>query len=85
MGRRTGTIIIILITSAILGSGISTILSRFFPEGPVYKILCQIFSVGIKNLTLNLGFFELSFSFTLSVSGLTILFIILAIILLIKF
>ncbi|MEO0072406.1 MAG: hypothetical protein ABIK10_03045 [candidate division WOR-3 bacterium] len=85
MARRTGTIIVILLISAILGSGLSTLLSRFFPQGPVYKILCQIFSLGVKNLTVNLGFLEFSVSLVLSISGLTILFIILAIIFLIKF
>lgn len=85
MRRKIGIIILMIMAGAVVGSGLSVVLAKIFPSGPVYNLLCNIFSFGIPQFVLNLGFLNLSFGLTLSISGLTILFVILAIILLIKF
>lgn len=82
MRRSVGIIIVMIIVSAVVGSALSHILSSIFPTGPVYNLLCKVFPFGIPQFMLNLGFLTLSFGITLSISGLTVLFIILAIILL---
>ena len=85
MKRSVGIIILMIVVSALVGSGLSYMLAKIFPSGPVYNLLCNVFSFGIPQFMLNLGFLSLSFGLTLSISGLTILFIILAVILLIRF
>ncbi|MBS4016384.1 MAG: DUF4321 domain-containing protein [Candidatus Latescibacteria bacterium] len=85
MRRGIGIIILMIIVGAVVGSGLSFVLAKIFPSGPVYNLLCNVFSFGIPHFILNLGFISLSFGLTLSISGLTILFIILAVVLLIKF
>ncbi len=85
MRRSIGIIILMIVVGAVVGSGLSLVLAKIFPSGPVYNLLCNVFSFGIPQFMLNLGFLSLTFGLTLSVSGLTILFIILAIIILIKF
>lgn len=85
MRRSVGMIIFIIIVSAVIGSALSYGLSGLFPTGPVFNLFFKVFPFGIQQVTLNLGFLTLSFGITLSITGLTVLFVILALILLNRF
>lgn len=85
MRRSIGLIIFIVVVSAVLGSALSYVLSGVFPSGPVSNLFFKVLEFGIKPLTLNLGFMTLTFGIMLSITGLTVLFVILALILLNRF
>lgn len=85
MKRSVWLIVVMLVVSAVVGSGLSYLLAKIFPSGPVYNVLCKVFSFGIRDINLDLGFINLTFGLTFSITGLAILFIILAVILLVKF
>jgi len=85
MRRSIGLIILIIVVSAVLGSGLSYILAKVFPSGPVSNLFFKVLEFGIPQFTLNLGFITFVFGISLSITGLTILFVILALILLNRF
>ncbi len=85
MRRSVGLIIFIVIISAIIGSVLSYFLSALFPPGPVYNLFFKTIEIGIPQFTINLKFINLTFGLMFSITGLTILFIILALILLNRF
>jgi len=85
MKRSIWLIVVMIIVSAVVGSGLSYLLAKIFPSGPVYNVLCKVFSFGIRQIALDIGFLNLTFGLTLSITGLTILFIILAVVLLVRF
>ncbi|MCX8015031.1 MAG: DUF4321 domain-containing protein [candidate division WOR-3 bacterium] len=84
MRRSVGKIVLIIVVVAVIGAVLSYGLAGLFPSGPVYNLFFKVFSIGIKEFTLNLGFLSLTFGLSLSITGLTVLFIILALILLNK-
>jgi len=85
MRRSIGLIIFIVIVSAVLGSGLSYAMVKVFPTGPVSNLFFKVLEFGIQPFTLNLGFMTLTFGIMLSITGLTVLFVILALILLNRF
>ncbi len=85
MRRSFWFVFLVILVSAIIGSVFSHILAKIFPQGPAYNLFCNVFSVGIPQFVVNLGFLSFSFGLTLSISGLVVLFIILALIILLKF
>jgi hypothetical protein len=82
MRRSIGIVILMIIVGAIIGSGLAYALAGIFPTGPVQKLLFQVFEIGIKQFTLNLGFLTFTFGINLAITGLTVLFVILALIIL---
>jgi len=82
MRRSIGMVILMIIVGAVIGSGLAYALSGIFPSGPVHKLLLQVFQIGVPQFTLNLGFITLIFGVNLAITGLTVLFIIVALILL---
>ncbi|MCI0472953.1 MAG: DUF4321 domain-containing protein [Ignavibacteria bacterium] len=85
MRRSTGMVILFIVVSALIGSALSYVLANVFPSGPVYNLLFKVISFGIPQFTLDAGFLVFTLGLTLSITGLTILCVILAIILMIKF
>lgn len=85
MRRSVGLIIFVVIISAIIGSVLAHLLSTLFPPGPVYNLFFKAIQIGVPQFTINLKFITLTFGLMFSVTGLTILFIILALILLNRF
>jgi uncharacterized membrane protein (UPF0182 family) len=85
MRRSTGMVILFIVVSALVGSVLSYILAGMFPSGPVHNLLFKVFSLGIPQFTLDIGFLTFTLGLTLSITGLTILCVILAIVLMFKF
>ncbi|MCX7785430.1 MAG: hypothetical protein N2201_04280 [candidate division WOR-3 bacterium] len=85
MRRSVGLIIFIVIISAVIGSVLAYLLSALFPPGPVYNLFFKAIQIGIPQFTLNLKFMTLTFGIMFSITGLTILFIILTLIFLNRF
>uniref|UniRef100_A0A7V4E4R4 DUF4321 domain-containing protein n=1 Tax=candidate division WOR-3 bacterium TaxID=2052148 RepID=A0A7V4E4R4_UNCW3 len=69
-------IIILLLVGGVLGSAFSLYLSGLFPEGQVKKFFFEAIKFGIPHFTINLGFLELTFGFSLAITAFTALFII---------
>jgi hypothetical protein len=82
MRRSIGMVVLMIIVGAIVGSGLAYALSGIFPSGPVHKLLFQVFQIGVPQFTTNLGFITFTFGINLAITGLTVLFIILAVIIL---
>jgi|UniRef100_A0A7V5Y014 hypothetical protein len=77
MQKKTVPFLIILIlVGGVLGSAFSLYLSGLFPEGQVKKFFFEAIKFGIPNFTINLGFLELTFGFSLAITAFTALFII---------
>lgn len=85
MRRSVGMVILFIVVSALIGSVLSYILAGVFPSGPVHNFMFKIFSLGIPQFTLDVGFLTFTLGFTLSITGLTIVCVILAIVLMFKF
>lgn len=72
-GRRTGTVIFIIIMGLLLGAAFGQLVAWMLPESPVKSLFLRSAHVMIKPFLINLVFLELTFGFTLSLNLLSII------------
>ncbi|MEG6523139.1 DUF4321 domain-containing protein [Desulfotomaculum sp. 1211_IL3151] len=66
-GKRTGTLIVLLLAGAIAGSALGHVIASYIP------VLGNFTSIGLKHTSINLYFLELSFGLTMSLGPITAL------------
>lgn len=84
MKRSLRTILWGIVLGGILGSALSSLLSHVFVSGPLRDIFVKGIKIGIPDFKAMLGFFELIFGFTIHLTLISIIFIIIVTIILLK-
>jgi len=82
--RTTKNILFALLIGALFGTFLGELISLIVPEGPAKRVIFYNLKFGINNFSLNLLFFNFSFSFQLVINLFTVLFVFLMIYILVK-
>jgi hypothetical protein len=72
-GRRTGTIIFIVVMGLLLGAAFGQLVAWVLPQSPVKSLFLRSAEVMIRPFLINLVFLELTFGFTLRLNLLSVI------------
>lgn len=72
-GKRTGTVIFIVIIGLLLGAAFGQLVAWILPNSPVKSLFLRSAQVMIKPFLINLVFLELTFGLTLKLNLLSII------------
>ena len=82
--RKLGSVILGILIGGVLGSALSFLLAKIFPNGPVKSFFFSALKVGFSTVDINLGFLSFSLGLNTNITLLTAVFVFLFIYLLHK-
>jgi hypothetical protein len=72
-GRKTGTIVFIVIMGLVLGAAFGQLIAWVLPDSPVKSLFLKTVNLMIQPFLVNLVFLEVTFGFTLKLNLLSII------------